>query len=93
MFGAMVMLAAYVAILVTKSFWVMIATLFVVGMANTFRSQLCFVYMLEFIPRSKHAMVGSIYFVCEGLTSLFGVVYFTWISKHWIWFALIGFTF
>ena len=49
--------------------------------------------MLEFMPSSKHAFVGSIYFVFEGMTSLIGVIYFTWISKHWIWFALVGFVF
>ena len=37
MLGAILMLATYAVILITTQFWVMVAALFVVGLANTFR--------------------------------------------------------
>ena len=47
--------------------------------------------MLENLPSDKHSLIGSMVWGIETLVGLCGVIYFTFLSKNWFWFVLIGY--
>lgn len=89
--GMIVQLASYTVIMLTHNVNVMIAAIGVIGACNTARVNVGFIVMLEFLPEEKHALVGSSVWITESFVNIVGVLYFTFMSKNWYWFVLVGY--
>ena len=85
------MLVAYTVVLVSTSLDVLIGTMFVIGICATARVNCGFIYMMEFVPQQHHAMIASAVFVFEALITVYGSVYFSFISNYWLWLVLFGY--
>ena len=82
---------AYTVIMFTHEFWVAVTTLFVLGLCCSARAQVGILYMLEFIPLTRMAFVGSTFFLMEVVMALVGVFYFAFISNHWVGYVGMGY--
>ena len=47
---------------------------------------------MEMIPVKKQALVGSIMNTVDGFTLIYLAVYFRWISIHWLYYEIFGFS-
>lgn len=47
--------------------------------------------MMEFMPLAKLPFTGSIYFIMETVTAIFGVIYFAFLSKDWFGYIAVGY--
>ena len=87
----MIQLIAFSVLMWTNNLTVMIVTIGVIGATSTARVQLGYLVLVENLPSAKHALVGSALFMGETSIGAGGAIYFTFISKNWFWFALIGY--
>ena len=70
--------------------WMIFIT-FLFGLATTIRMNVGFVYLMELIPRRNQSFYASIYNAQEASQLFIATLYFWFVSKHWIYFTLIGF--
>ena len=70
--------------------WMIFIT-FLFGLATTIRMNVGFVYLMELIPRRSQSFYASIYNAQEASQLFIATLYFWFVSKHWIYFTLIGF--
>ena len=89
--GLVIQLIAFSVLMWTNNLTVMIVTIGVIGATSTARVQLGYLVLVENLPSAKHALVGSALFMGETSIGAGGAIYFTFISKNWFWFALIGY--
>ena len=75
----------------TTEFWVAVFGLFGIGLTSTVRVQIGILYMMEFIPKDYLPHAGTFYFLMEITTALFGVLYFSSLSKNWFGYVFIGY--
>ena len=68
----------------------MIAAIGVVGACGTARVQIGYLVLVENLPSSKHALVGSTLFIFETMIGISASIYFSY-AKYWFWFALVGY--
>ena len=68
----------------------MIAAIGVVGACGTARVQIGYLVLVENLPSSKHALVGSSLFIFETMIGISASIYFSY-AKYWFWFALVGY--
>ena len=85
--------ALFIAIFLCKSLDLMIAITFMFGLATTIRVNVGFVYMMELMPKRLQGFYSSAYNTLEGSVLLLATLYFWFVSKHWFYFSLIGFSF
>ena len=74
----------------TRIEWMIVVT-FVFGLATTIRVNVGFVYMMELMPKRNQSFYASTYNTFEGAILLLATLYFWFVSRHWIYFTLIGF--
>ena len=88
--GMVAQLIAYTIILFTHNLNVMIGAIGLIGACSTARCNVGFVVMLEYLPSSKHALIGSTVWITETVVGMIGVFYFTFVSD-WFWFVFAGY--
>jgi len=70
----------------------MIIVYFFLGFIATARISIAFVYMMEFIPTNRQALVSTILWTIDGFTFLIMTLYFDYLSKNWFWITMPGIT-
>ena len=65
--------------------------LFGLGLTSTVRVQIGILYMMEFTPKKYLPFTGTFYFLMEITTALFGVLYFSSLSKNWFGYVFVGY--
>jgi hypothetical protein len=50
----------------------------------------CYIYLLEFIPKKWQTAVGTALLFGDGSTMIFLSLYFRFISKDWLWFQVFA---
>ena len=60
------------------------------GLTNPGKSNVCYIYLLEFIPKKWQTAVGTVLLFGDGSTMIFLSLYFRFISKDWLWFQIFA---
>ena len=61
------------------------------GMSLPLQFTIGFIYLVELMPRSSQVLVSTIQNIVATLTVLFCALYFAFVSKHWLYYLLIGY--
>ena len=69
----------------------MIATIFFQGAVTSIRINVGFLYFMEFMPEHAQTCFGTAFGLVDASTYMLATVYFSQISKNWLYFALIGY--
>lgn len=86
-------LILYIGVIFSRNVTFTIVIMFLNGVCASGRASVGYLYMIELTPKKYHAYVGTVLSILNCLTTVFGCIYFRYISKHWIWLVLVGFTF
>ena len=79
-------------ILLTSNVDVMIALSFLEGLSASCTQAVGYIYMMEFLPEKQQALYASIYSSYDNcITFLIATIYFRFISKEWVYLALLGY--
>ena len=89
--GMVMMLICYSVIMLANDINVLIASMFTMGLCAVARVNCGYIYAMEFVPQKYHAIVPSAVFVFEAGISIYGSVYFSFISNYWLWMVMIGY--
>ena len=81
----------FILIFICSSLNWMIVITTAFGMMTTLRVNIGFVYMMELMPKRLQSFYASTYNTFEGSILFLGTLYFWFVSKHWIYFTMIGF--
>ena len=73
-----------------KNYWVVVATMAVMGLMTSIRVMIGFIYMMEFFPKSRSVAIGTVSGLLGNMLNIFLPIYFWVISKHWLYYCLIG---
>ena len=68
----------------------MIVIFFVLGCSASGTCNLAFVYYMEFLPLSKHAIGATTFAVADGLVLPLCTLYFMFVSKNWAYISMVG---
>jgi MFS family permease len=71
----------------TKSLNVIIAMNFIAGAMNSGRLSVGFIFGNEFLTPYWQVIFGTTYNFFDGFDTMLIVMYFDWISKHYVWIA------
>ena len=91
--GIVIDAICYTGMMLTQNYYVMLAILFIFGLAASSRMSIGVVYMFELMPSRCHPLVGSVFSVIDGSTYLMAVIYYWVISKNWLYYCLVGYAF
>ena len=78
-------------ILTTDSLQVMIYSIFCYGLTASVRINVGFVYFQELLPRKSLPLFTFSWFQVDASVFLVGTLYLWFVSKHWIYFCLVGY--
>jgi len=85
--GMFITLCTTFTMFVTKSLSVVIAMNFLAGAANSGRLTVGFVYANEFLTPYWQMVFGTIYGFFDGFDTMIIVLYFDFVSKHYVYIA------
>ena len=85
-------LAVYIMMFFANSVEQMILLVFVVGLANSIRMNIGFVYLMELIPKRLQGFYSAVNGNTEGIIPLVGTLYFWFLSNNWIGLYVFGLT-
>ena len=63
------------------------------GTMASLRVSVGYVYLMELLPNKAKTFITTIWCIQEAFISVFGTLYFWFVSKHWFYFGLIGWIF
>ena len=66
-------------------YWVITGTFFTHGLASSVRALVGFCIMCDFAPDKNHSMIGGVWNVMEGIIYIYLTIYYSSISKNWVW--------
>ena len=81
----------FTIMLMTHNVNVMIFVIFCIGALQSIRVSIGFVYFIELMPTKRQTLYGTIWGISECSIYLFATIYFWQISRHWIYFDLVGY--
>lgn len=58
------------------------------GLTNPGKSNVCYIFLLEFIPKKWQTPVSTLLLFADGSTMIFLSLYFRFVSKNWLWFQI-----
>ena len=64
--------------------------MFLFGTASVGRCSISFLYLMELLPKAQQVLVGTSLQVMNSLVIVIACVYFSKISKNWIWLEIIA---
>ena len=70
-----------IVLYLNKNLIVMTIVYFFLGFITTARISIAYVYMMEFIPMKRQAIVGTILWTIDGFTFLLMTLYFDYLGK------------
>ena len=68
----------------------MIILYFFLGCSSSGTCNLGFVYFMEFLPLSKHAIGATAFAVADGLVLPLCTLYFMFVGRNWAWISMVG---
>ena len=74
--GAMIDLFLMTVMFISKSFWLTVGTIFVIGLVSSVRVTVNFTLQQEYIGKKHRVMYGTIWHIQDGLVVLYAAVYF-----------------
>ena len=89
--GMCLNMVVMIFIMASTNYWFTIASIFAGGMLSSIRQSIGYTYFLELIPMEKRTRYSTIWSCSEAAVSLWSVIYFTLISRHWFWLIFFGF--
>lgn len=90
--GAIANAILYTALMVTDSLIATICLSGAFGMLSSIRVNIGFVYLMELVPKSYKAGMGSFWSVTEGSIYVLATLTFWLLTKDWHWFVSIGYS-
>ena len=88
-FGAFADFFLLLGVVFIKSWVPMMIILTMVGFLASVRTNIGYIYLLEFFSKEQAPIVGSLQMVIRAIFALITAVYFWCISKHWI-YLMVG---
>ena len=64
--------------------------MFLFGTASVGRCSISFLFLMELLPKAQQVLVGTSLQVMNSLVIVIACVYFSKISKNWIWLEIMG---
>ena len=90
--GVFINLCIYTGMLFTTNLTAMTVLFSLFGSVCSLIIQVGYVYLTELMPLSVQPLVTSLWSMQDATIYIVAVIYFSSISKHWIYYALIGYT-
>ena len=81
----------YTILIFTKSFYMMLFTIFCFGLLASIRQVIGWVYFMELFPKSNQTTVACTFTIIDGLTYMVVCVYFWAVSKHWFYIIFVAY--
>lgn len=79
-------LYCYASVLLSSNFYTVIGLFFIIGSLNVGKSQICYLYLQELVPKRYRTVVGSSVNAWDAFLLVWMSIYFALISKNWVWF-------
>ena len=86
------MAAAYWVLVSTTNYYILIASITVVGMGATISSSIYTIYVYELMTKDNYTTAIMARYIIEGLSSLFIPLYFNYLSNDSQWLLLFIFS-
>lgn len=78
-------------ILLSKSYWLTVSMLFLVGTSQCFAISIGFNYLMELVGKPYRSAWGAAWMVNEDFVTVLSTIYFGLISKKWFPFLFLGY--
>ena len=92
LWGQIIQALAFATILFASSYALLISAMFVLGMMATMRTQVAFLNMYENSQKDHYDIIVAVAFSFEGAIAMTCAIYFAFISKHWLYLVIFGFS-
>jgi hypothetical protein len=83
-------LLVYLALILSTNINLTTVMFLLLGLTTPAKSNVCYIYLLEFIPKKWQTAVGTALLFGDGSTMIFLSLYFRFISKDWLWFQVFA---
>lgn len=90
--GLLVNTFVFIGILTTRRLEEMIAYVFVLGIMTTTRNSVCFVYLMELLPKRMQSTYGGNFNALNSSILPCAILYFWFVSNDWIYIHYLGLT-
>ena len=87
--GNLLTTAIFTVVLISKSFWLTVSMIFLLGTLKSIRISIGYTYCMELIGAPYRTFYGTLWNVNEGLIFLWATIYYWRIDKNW--FPLVAF--
>lgn len=77
--------------LLTQSQTVLMCVILLFGTTIPLQFTIGFIYLLELMPEDKQATVSTVQNIAATFTVVLCALYFAFVSKRWIYYALLGY--
>ena len=89
--GNVIQVLAYTYLLYAPSYAGLIASMMVLGMMATIRTQVSVVYFYESMTKQNYTLMYATMAMLEGFIGLTAALYFQYMSKNWFWLIFFGY--
>ena len=86
-------LLVHLGLILSQNLYLTIALFWILGFTCPGKCNICYVYLLEFLPLKMQTYVGTALLFADGSTMIFLSLYFRFISKNWLWFQIFALSF
>jgi MFS family permease len=83
-------LLVYLVLILSTNINLTTVMFLLLGLTTPAKSNVCYIYLLEFIPKKWQTAVGTALLFGDGSTMIFLSLYFRFISKDWLWFQVFA---
>lgn len=80
----------YLGLILSSNLTLSTIFFFMLGLCCVGKSNLCYVYLLEFIPLRWQVYVGTFLLFLDGSTMIIISLYFRYMSRDWLYFQICG---
>lgn len=89
--GAFISTLLNTMMIFTSNKYILITVLALQGAMTPISFNITFIYLLELMPTRSQTLVSTVQNILATFTVIGCALYFTLISKQWLWFVLIGY--
>ena len=80
----------YLGIFLAPNVYIIGGCLFIMGVFNSWRTNVGLIYCMELMPKSKQSLTNTILNVLQGFLNLFATLWYMYVSIDWFGFVAIG---
>lgn len=81
----------YLALLFAPNVYSLITVLFIMGVLNSWRTNVGLIYCMELMPVSKQSVTSTVLNILQGFQNLLATVFYMYVTIDWFGFVAIGF--